>query len=316
MNAIKLYACGGAGLNVAAHFDKQKGNNDIQPVFIDTSRSNITERISEDKTYLIEGLDGSGKVRSENHIQIGECILDILQTHRVGDLNIVLSSGSGGSGSVIAPSLVSELLLRDVPTVVVIIGGTDSRIELENTIRTLKSYESIAKLRKTPVVAMYFENSDTKSRKSVDADIHRAIEVLATLFSGKINELDSSDLRNWLHYTRVTSFEARLTNLEFFIDKVALAKPHSVITVATLFDGDGSSSTGCAVEYQCVGIVDPKAVDFKLPMHSVILTGVFDEIHKQLDQKLRTLDESKNARITRGNILSDKDRPTATGLVL
>jgi hypothetical protein len=316
MNKIKLYACGGAGLNVAAHFTTKNPKRDIEPVFIDTSRSNITKGIPEDNLYLIEGLDGSGKVRAENHVQIGECILDILKNHSAGDLNVVLSSGSGGSGSVIAPSLVSELLSRDVPTVVIIIGGTDSRIELENTIRTLKSYESIAQMRKTPVVALYFENTETKSRKAVDADVHRAIDVLATLFSGNISELDSSDLRNWLRYTKVTSYDAHLTNLEFFIDKVNLTKPHSVITVATLTDGETSSSTGCAVEYQCVGMVDPKSVDFKLPMHSVIMTGVFDEIHKALDQKLKALDESRNARIVRSNILSDKDRPTSSGLVL
>jgi len=321
---ITLYAAGGCGINIASYFEQYRDKPmvdraTVQPVYIDTSRSNISRQLPEDSVYAIEGLDGSGKVRAENHVRIGECVLDILQKHRPGDLNIVLSSASGGSGSVIAPSLVSELLNRDLPTVVIIIGSTDSRIEVENTIRTFKSYEGIAQLRRTPVVAFYHENSEATARRVVDADVHRAIVVMTSLFSGNNRELDSSDLRNWLKYTKVTSYEAHLTNIDFFIGKINLVKPNTAISVATLGEDGVDTSTGITVEYQCVGYVPQTTIDkldFKLPMHAVVLSSVFNEVHKRLDKTLQHLDEAKQARINRSTILSDKDRPTNTGLVL
>lgn len=319
MNTIKLYCAGGAGINIGTYFSNAPDNGEdkakIVPVYVDTSKSNLSKTIPDESIYLIEGLDGSGKVRSENYEHITGCVLDILQQHRPGDLNIVLSSASGGSGSVIAPVLVGELLQRDVPVIVIVVGSTDSRIELENTIRTLKSYESIAQMKKTPIAALYFQNSDKKPRKAIDADVHRAINVLSVLFSGNNDELDSSDLRNWLKYTKVTSFESHFCNLEFFSEKVNLDKQHHAISVATLCEAGGDSSTGTIVEYQCVGVIKSKP-DFKLPLHVVILTGAIDAVHKELTQSLKTIDESRQARMIKNTILTSDDKATSTGLVL
>lgn len=321
MNTIKLYCAGGAGINIGSYFSKRsdQDNNSqkatISPVYIDTSKSNIGKALSDENVYLIEGLDGSGKVRSENYEHIKSCVLDILQQHRPGDLNIVLSSASGGSGSVIAPVLIGELIQRDVPVIVIVVGSTDSRIELENTIRTLKSYESISQMRKTPISAFYFQNTDKKPRKTVDADVHRAVDVLSVLFSGNNDELDSSDLKNWLKYTKVTSFEPHFCNMEFFADKVNLEKQHHAISVATLCEAGGDSTAGTIVEYQCVGVVK-HVPDFKLPLHVVILTGAIDAVHKELTDSLKAIDESRQARIIKNTILTDKDKPTNSGLVL
>lgn len=322
MKNIKLYCAGGAGINIGSYFSNQTvkdnlavSNAEIIPTYIDTSRSNLAKSIPEESVYMIEGLDGSGKVRSENYKHITDCVLDILQSHPPGDLNIVLSSGSGGSGSVIAPVLIGELTQLGVPVVVIVVGSTDSRIELENTIRTLKSYESIAQLRKTPIAGMYFQNSSKSPRKSVDADIHRAINVLSVLFSGNIDELDSSDLRNWLNYTKVTSFEPHFCNLEFFSDKVNLEKSHHAISVATLCEPGGDSNTGTTVEYQCVGLISSKP-DFKLPLHVVILTGAIDLVHKNLSESLKVIDQARQARMVKNTVLSNDDKPTHNGLIL
>lgn len=321
---ITLYACGGAGLNIASHFENFRGSSEtglatIEPVYIDTSKSNITNKIPEDFTYHVEGLDGSGKVRAENHSQISECVLDILHKHQPTDINIVLSSASGGSGSVIAPSLVSELLHRDVPTIVIIVGSTDSRIELVNTIRTLKSYEAIAQLRKSPVSAMYYENSPVSARKSVDTDIHTAITLLSTLFSGENRELDSSDLKNWLKYNKVTAFDSHLSFIDFYKKKIVLEKGITAITVATLAVDDGETSPGTDVEYQCVGYIKKEVLDkigLDAPIHVAVLDGAITVVHKRLDKTLQSLDEARNARIVKTSILSEKDVPTSNGLIL
>ena len=121
---VRLYAAGGCGLNIggqlAAHRDRNEtafANLDI--VYVDTSKSNLRNGIDAANVYLIPDLDGSGKVRSENHAEIGQHIRQILHKFSPADLNIVLSSAAGGSGSVIAPLLASELLASDAPTIVI-----------------------------------------------------------------------------------------------------------------------------------------------------------------------------------------------------
>lgn len=324
VGSLKLFACGGAGINIASHFESFRGKQDsgfanIDICYVDTSRSNLKSNLDEESVYILDGVDGSGKVRAENHKQIAECALDILQKHKPSDINIVISSGSGGSGSVVAPTLVSELLSRDIPVIVIVVGSTDSRIELENTIKTLKSYEAIAQMRKAPVNALYYENSKSTVRSNVDGQVQTAIALLATLFSKQNKELDSSDLYNWLYYTKVTSYQAHLSYMEFFTKTIELQKPSSIISVATLATDGGDTSTGNTVEYQCVGYVQDDVMtrmQCDNPLHAAILDGVFSEIHKRLSTTLNELDEAKKARIVKSSILNETDKPTAGGLVL
>lgn len=322
---IRVFAAGGAGINIVSWFEKYRDkppNNGfaaISPVYIDTSKSNLTQIHNPEHTYLVEGLDGSGKVRKENAQAISEHVLDILHKFKPGDLTIVVSSMSGGSGSVIAPSLVSELLQRGCAVVVCSVGSTDSRIEIENTINTLKSYEAIAKLRSSPVNMVYRENSSATKRSEVDTQIQGEIVKLAALFSKQNKEMDSSDLANWLRYNKVTSYQPKLTYLDFYADKVGPLKHGSVVTVATLAKHEHSTSPGQMVEYQCVGFVDEesaKELELKTPLHYVILDGIFDQIYKEHAKILKDLNEQKNSRVIKQTILDNSDRTTDNGLVL
>lgn len=321
---IVIYACGGCGINISSWFEQYRskapniGFASINPVYIDTSKSNITKTLNTDHTYTIEGLDGSGKVRRENAQIISQHVRDILNKFKPGDLSIVVSSMSGGSGSVIAPSIVSELLERGQPVVVCSVSSTDSRIEIENTITTLKSYESIANMRATPVNMIYRENSLAVKRSEVDKQIQGEIAKLAALFSRQNKEMDSSDLVNWLNFTKVTSYPPKLTFMDFYSDKVMDLKYGSVVSVATLAKKEHNTFTGQTVEYQCVGYPEEensKDLDLKQALHYVLLEGVFDQIFKDLSKSLKELDDLKNARINKQGILSNNDKPADNGLV-
>lgn len=322
--SVKLFAAGGCGINIASNLlkyekDIKDGLADLDVIFLDTSRANLDKNKQNDKVYVIEGLDGSGKIRAENHKQIGECVLDILQTYKPGDLNIVLSSGSGGSGSVLAPSLVQELLQRNIPVIVITVGSTDSRIELENTIKTLKSYDAIAQIRKSPVNSFYYQNSKDTPRKQVDQQIILVITALLALFSKQNKELDSSDLHNWLFYNRVTSYEPHLSHIDFYHREVKVTKPKTVISVATLLTEGEDTSTNANVEYQCVGYMSKEVMEFidaHDPLHVAIVDGVFLEIINNLNKSLNEFDEEKKARLARSSIVNEKDKPTSFGLVL
>lgn len=321
---IRLYAAGGAGINIAKTMEKFRGVGEpgmgiLDPVYIDTSHSNA-KGVNLEKSYFFDDMDGSGKVRKENHEAIASRTREILLKFPPQDLNIILSSGSGGSGSVIGPSLVSELLERDLPVVVIMIGTTDTRLEIDNTVKTIKSYEAIARLRKTPVAMGYFQNSALTPRPKVDIAILQLISALMTVFSRENSELDSKDLHNFLHFDQVTTFPAQLASL------IAVAgdfPPNlttgSAISVATLSKEGTITSLPFVPDYQCSGFLPAdthESVQTLSPIYLVTIADLPAQAMKELNASLTALDQAQRARVTGAKILSDSDRPTDGGLVL
>ena len=132
---VVIYGCGGAGINQARRF---------------------------------EGTVGSGGLRKEHVDLIADAVNEILSRLRPGDLNIVVSSLSGGSGSVIAPCLASELLARGLKVIVIGIGSNESEIRVRNSLNAIRSYANIAEETEKPVVMSLHFNSPKTPRYAVD----------------------------------------------------------------------------------------------------------------------------------------------------
>ena len=319
-NKCTLIGCGGMGINIVKRFlnkgDDGFANLDIY--MLDTSRSNIPKEVNEDHIYLFDGLDGSGKLRSSNYATIAERSREILQKVKPSDLTILVHSASGGSGSVIGPVLVSELMKKDTMVIVVTIGSSDSRIEAENSIKTLKSYAVIADKHNKPVNVIYSQNTETMNRGAVDKVIETNIILSTLFFSGDNRELDKSDLRNFLNYDRVTSYKPMLTLVDFFSGKVALGKDQSVVTAVTLIDDETQSTLDTHVEYQAVGFI-PSTIkslgDIKLPLHMVTISNYFNDVITGLDNKLKQIDEARSA-VVHKTIVNRDEAATDLGIVL
>ena len=222
------------------------------------------------------------------------------------------------SGSVAAPVIVSELLAREELTIIVMVGSTGSRIETENTLKTLKSYEMISKKRECPVIVAYRENSPEKPRSSVDAEVQTLILTIAAMFSGSNKELDSSDLRNFINYHKVTSYTPKLSQLDFFSKDIHLGKGQSLVTVASLMDNETSHEITIPTEYQATGFLPDVAKSFisvALPIHACIIAGFFNQVVDRLDNKLKVFDEARSVVIEK-SIISDNTKSTDEGLVL
>ena len=320
---IAIYACGGCGINLGSVFLRYEGQEDsgfaqINSYFIDTSKSNIIHsKVPEDKLYLVDGLDGSGKRRETNYQALAENSKRIIHQFKPGDINIVLHSASGGSGSVMGPILVSELLDRKLPTIVVLVGGTSSRIETDNTIKTLKSYEMISRKRNSPVIAAYRENSPTKNRGDVDSEIQTIVMVTAALFSGQNRELDASDLKNFLNYNSVTSYTPKLTFFDFFAKDIILNKEESLISLVTLVDTETPSDVHIPVEYQAVGFLPEstkQAIGVSLPIHACTISGFFIKVVERLEDKLGDFDAARQVAVEKPIVGHDADH-TSEGLI-
>ena len=324
MSKIRLYACGGAATNICSHFVKYAGKtnpgfSEIDCVFIDTSRSNLNPSIPKEMVYIVsDTLDGSGKLRSSNYEVLSEKSKEILLQHKASDVNLVVHSTSGGSGSTIGAIIVSELLARGETVIVLMVGSTGSRIETENTVKTLKSYEVISRKREMPVIAAYRENSIDKPRGSVDAEMQTFIVMLAAIFSGNNRELDMSDLRNFVNYNKVTSFTPKLSFLDFFSKEITLGKGETAISVVTLVDEKTPSDISIPVEYQAVGFmpdITRDNVSVELPLHVCVIAGHYNGVVERLDKKLASYAEARNVVVEK-SIASRDEQSTDDGLVL
>lgn len=331
---ITLYAAGGCGINIAKMIEPFRGQAEpgmasINPVYIDTSKSNA-KALPEEHTWIFEGMDGSGKVRAENYQEITKHVRGILQKFPAGDLAVVLSSAHGGSGSVIAPSLVSQLLESGTPVVVLTIGGTESALEIKNTLNTLKSYEGVAKTRESHVVMAYFQNSKETPRPEVDRNVVEMITSLMVFFSRENSELDSMDLANFLGISKVTDYKTpRVFGLvRYLVDQtndIDDVTTGNVVTVVSLLkpamkdEPAQSLDLNFTPDYGTTGYL-PQEIHTRLlsiaPLTLVTLANTPQAVAKDMHARLAAIDKAQKARVDNGPILGDKDKPTDTGLVL
>lgn len=293
MNKIMLYAAGGAGINIASSLNetlktRKPGFAECKAVFLDTSKANLSSVEDKEQIYLFQGADGAGKDRASVKTIVTEHIKDPLHKFKPGDINIVIHSVSGGSGSMIGPVLVNELLRRGVPTVVLAIGSSDSTKEIENTIESLKAYERISQAAKTPVVMRYFENTKDVSEGQVNQQVILLLLLLANFFSGELERLDTSDITNFLNFTKVSPYPAMLAGMEIFAEKIDNMPALPIVSLLTVTDAKTSSSPDQVVSYQAVGIIPDDQVNslgMKLPLHCAIFAGYFSKVIDSLEQK-------------------------------
>lgn len=317
--SLRIYACGGFGINISQHFDSavtkpEPGIAQIHIAYADTSRSNIKPSVPEERIFLIEGVDGSGKIRRENHQVIGRSVRNVLNTHRPQDMNLVVFSAAGGSGSVFGPLIVGELLERGLPVIALVLGSAESLITAQNTVNTLKSLENIAEKRDLPVVMIYARNANDVSREDTDRYFHRAIGALAVLASRQNAELDTKDIQNWVQFNKTTSVGPRLAAMEIAINEAPPADPEA-ISIASLYANTKIQPLNLVPEYHCAGYMTTNNESVE-QMHFAISIDDVPDIARDMQAVVQELDERRRARIQVDRLVRETDEVTDDGMVL
>jgi hypothetical protein len=329
---VRLFSCGGGGMNIGhkvASYASDNNNNDrfakLEVVYIDTSRANLRSDIKPDSFYLVNrpgAIEGSGQKRTENFEPISARVGNILKKFEPVDLNIVLSTGGGGSGAVIAASIVSELLAQDCSTIAICVGDDSTRKFAQNTLNTLKSYERIAsETRQLPVNLVYLQNSSDNSRTAIDIRIQHVVAALCMLFSARNREIDAKDLALWLRFQENTSYKPALTSLTLISDlsKASLDELGNLISVATLTQADHDPTLPVRNEVQYVGYLEgtlPEKLNLKAPYHYVLSDGILPKVAADLNAVLQEMQEQTDTRLLPHAISSTSDVSTSNGIVL
>lgn len=207
---MRIYCCGGAGGNIGKQLIKTHKNADV--CFIDTSDSNL-RGVDANNVYLVDDMDGAGKQRSKTYEAFSGLTEEVLiQFKPSTSLNVVISSLSGGSGSIISPLVTKALIENDSPVIVIAIESRGSIIEINNTINTLKTFQSISEKLQRSICLRYVENN---KRGVADEDAVNLVEALIRITDRDlVSEFDTADIHNFINFDRVTDNDPTVSILE------------------------------------------------------------------------------------------------------
>lgn len=303
---MRIYACGGAGVSAAALLDKpviNSGNNSdyasIGISYIDTSRSDFIGKNIKDNIFVIPGLDGQGQKRGEDLSLISSYVPTILLEHEPSEINLIIHSAGGGSGSVIGPLITEELLKRKQDVIVFMISCTGSSTETKNTHSCLLTYANYNRTYEKVIPISWHENNKGKSHDQVNKDITFLVALLAVAYSGNNAKLDSSDLKNWINYTKTTGYPAELSALKVH---VGYDQAREAVSACSLL-APGQDMPSLDTSYHTFGYI-PHSVynsikladDKKEPISMLLIPGAFDEVAASLSSSIKRSQERIQAR--------------------
>lgn len=314
---MRIYGAGGCGINIASSFSghpEQKFFANVQVAYVDTSRSNLKPGMKEEEIFILDA-DGSGKVRSENYVQISDSVKKILINHPPVDFNVVVFSASGGSGSVIGPMIASNLIARKQNVVCCVVGSDESLRAAENTLNTFKTLEGISRKLNRPLVMNYNHNTRGRKRSDVDEVVKEKISFLAILASREIDELDSMDITNWLYYDKVTNVKPSLALMDVYYDSSDIPIDFHAHSIINIFRSPDDVVYKVYPEYSCDGFANLE-IDGAISCHYAIdvksLEGYYDAIEAAVNE-MRSLHADKHSV---RSIVNDADTLDDNGFVL
>ena len=270
--SIKIFGCGGTGLNILKHY-LQKGafKNDFEYIGMDTSDRNLFE----DERLVIElvpNAHGSGGDVGFNSDKYPAFINKVLTQHGHGDLNIIVYSGSGGTGPSMGPTLHRALLEKEANVISMIIGDMSNINGATNTVRALLNLNDHTETGH-PVIYSYRENGKGKTEGQVNDDVCAVIDVLRVLLSTENQRIDAMDIHHLFFYNNVVKATPILSCLEIIANDNAESYDKNAVAAISLFDNeDNVRSTFPNLLYNKAGIFAPR---FSNPQ--------FREIHAVLD---------------------------------
>jgi hypothetical protein len=189
---VSIIGCGGFGVNILRKNISSFGDK-VKVRILDTSVSNFTDEFCE--TTIIAG-EGSGQIRKAHVDEINKYIASKGFETEPSDINILLFSMNGGTGSVIAPLITKELRRLNKVVIAICVTELTSQLAADNTFKTLKSIENICRTDNIYLPTMIFDNSVMRSK--VDAAVMHRLSLLLKCLVVDIEELDKSDKINWL----------------------------------------------------------------------------------------------------------------------
>lgn len=244
---LNFIVCGGAGINIAKLLktsSPSERTKNASFVALDASGNN---RIADELGIPLERVpmsgdpkqlaQGSGKVKSTNYDEAQPFVNRVMNQYTPGVFNVVVCSGAGGSGSMLATLVVRWLKQNKHSVILAIITDHTTQVEMENSIKTVQSMaiQTQPNFLNTTIGYMEFRNTPEKTRGQVDKELVNKLS-LFSLFANKDNEeQDISDLLNILDCAQAYKVPPALSHISFYDEPSKYKGPTPIATVS-LFD--------------------------------------------------------------------------------
>ena len=203
--SVTVIGCGGCGINMVR---RSLGNLRAcaKYRYIDTSYSNVQ---SGEEVIVVDG-EGSGGVRAELAAKILKKVAAISSEDiHLADINIVVFSMSGGSGSVLAPLLIREIKRRGKLVVAMAVASSESLGHTDNLHKTLQSLENDATKFDICLPISIFDNA-VSGKTAVDMLMPTKLNELVDILTLPTIELDKTDRLHWINVQKTIGAPAGL----------------------------------------------------------------------------------------------------------
>ncbi|UQT02890.1 tubulin-like protein [Serratia phage vB_SmaS-Totoro] len=311
-NSVSIYGCGGAGIDLVNRLLGQdlSGLAYVNAAFVDSSKSNFNGRYDPKTCYVLEGVDGSGKERSVNYPLIARAVDDVLLSHKPSDLNILVFSASGGTGSVFALKIAEALWAQNKAVLMFVVGSTESGKTTGNTLDTIYSIDSMARKQNVSSVMYYDTNGNNVRNAEVDLNMLMGMRWVLDLYSGTHHGLDSADVLNWARPSAGAKVNPQLCLLDITEDRNEALEIESPISVAELHGDDYRSEGTIPADYNAYGNrveAGKGSIYFSIYTHGLdSLMGELKTIREDYDRR-KASREKLTSSVMKNNNQSEDD---------
>ena len=318
---LNVIVCGGAGINIAKLLKVNKLSPRLAEasyVALDASGNN---RLPEGLGITVERVpvagaggqlaNGSGKVKSTNYAEAQPFVDRIMNKYTPGVFNLVVCSGAGGSGSMLATLVIRWLKLNGHSATLAIITDHTTQVEMENSIKTVQSMavQTQTNFLNVPIPCMEFRNTAEKTRGQVDMEVVNKLALYSLFATGSNEEQDLQDLLNILEYSKHYGVPPALSYISFY-DAPEKYKGAPPVAYVSLFTDAADIKASFPGVVRSTGVF---AKDSVLPggvtqMHMLLDHGeAVQGLQKQLDELTKRKSATQGTYVQQADLSKGAD---------
>ncbi|UVD42047.1 putative tubulin-like protein [Klebsiella phage KPN8] len=302
MSTLRVYACGGTGINIASKWIATGANTLIrkaQFIGLDSSENNKPYNDAF-KVERPEGTRGGGKERKLIGKIAAGFIDSILTKHKPGDFNLIIMNAAGATGSTFGPTLINRLLTQGVPVIALVVGDLTSELENYNTVKTFESLDNQRINLNVPVIIDYVDNAKYPSRGLADKYAIGRLDILSLFLTDEHEESDFQDIRNLFYYNQVTKAAPTLARIDFLTDtQLDNVTPGLVAEFGLYRKADDIGSHIKNLAYRSTGVIQEGSTNFPAGIEHLHMVFDHDATIKDilvLVQDLKDIEIQNNER--------------------
>lgn len=306
---------GGFGVNQIKHLAAQEKQDGVTYMVFDSSDSNMLDIDESGKTGIdifmrVPNLDGGGKDRSKVYKPAVDFISQSLPKIPTAKITILVSSLSGGTGSVLSPLLNHHLKQRGSNVICIALATSKSLDETRNTFNTLTSLANQATNSGVPTHILLEEDNGKINRSVLDEAIRHHIVQIARIANTCHDGLDTADITNWLNHQR-NGVAAGLTLVERFDDVEVLKEVEGAINILSLVKNADTIIPDIGVLNNALGVVADQGKD----MHFISTLVGMDNFKRMLEERLKHF-EGLTKALGGSQVFGNAQNASDDGLVL